>query len=144
MSGDPPASATEYGKDPLAAADTNERETLKLHREVLNVAKRVRRTLLRATRTTLERTVAVDEELVQEHVVVERVPVGRVIDAIPPIRHEGDVTIMPVVAEELVTVRRLVLKEEVHLRRVRTTQRHAETVTLREQQVTVTRTEVTD
>ena len=37
-------------------------------------------------------------------------------------------------------VRRLVLKEEVILRRVSTTEHHVETVTLREQQVVVSRT----
>ena len=47
---------------------------------------------------------------------------------------------MPVVEEELVMVRRLVLKEEVHLRRVRTTVPHVETVSLRQQTVSVTRT----
>ena len=108
------------------------------------VTKRVRRTLVRAARTTVERPVTIQEELARESVVVEHVPVGRVIEEIPPIRQEGDVTIIPVVEEEVVVVRRLVLKEEVHLRRVRTTERHIETVTLREQKLTVTRTEITD
>lgn len=51
---------------------------------------------------------------------------------------------MPVVEEELVVVRRLVLKEEVHIRRVQTTVSHAETVTLRQQHVSVTRTTLDD
>ena len=37
--------------------------------------------------------------------------------------------------------RRLVLKEEIHLRRVRTTTRHRETVTLRDEQVVIERPE---
>ncbi len=83
-------------------------------------------------------------DLSHEHVVVERVAVGRVVDAVPPVRQEGDVTIMPVVEEELVLVRRLVLKEEVHLRRVRSTTTHSETVAVREQHVAVTRTPLDD
>ncbi len=106
-----------------------------LHAERLSVAKRTRKTLVRAARTTTTVDSLVDEELAREQVVVERVAVGRVVDAVPPVRQEGDVTIMPVVEEELVVVRRLVLKEEVHLRRVRTTARTSETVTLREQNV---------
>lgn len=108
------------------------------------VSKRVRRTLVSASRTTSNRSEAVDVDLKQERVVIERVPVGRVVDAVPPVRQEGDVTIMPVVEEELVVVRRLVLKEEVHIRRVQTAVSHVETVTLRQQHVSVTRTALDD
>ncbi len=84
---------------------------LPLHEERLLVSKRVRKTLVRAARTTTQRTVAVDEDLAIEQVVVTRVPIGRVVEAVPPIREENGVTIVPVVEEELVLVRRLILKE---------------------------------
>ena len=115
-------------------------QTLALHAEKAVVTKRVRRTLVKATRRTVTRDEAVSADLNHEHVLVERVAIGRIVDAVPPVRQEGDVTIMPVVEEELVVVRRLVLKEEVHLRRVRTSVPHVETVTLRQQVVSVTRT----
>ena len=118
--------------------------SLPLHQERLLVTKRVRKTLVRAARTTTQRTVAVDEDLAVEQVVVTRVPVGRVVDTVPPVREENGVTIVPVVEEEMVLVRRLVLKEEVRFERVRSTVRHVETVTLRRQEVTVTRTPVPD
>ena len=51
---------------------------------------------------------------------------------------------MPVVEEELVMVLRLILKEEVHLRRVRTPVPFTETVSLRRQTVSVTRTPLDD
>ncbi|MGI4796354.1 MAG: DUF2382 domain-containing protein [Janthinobacterium lividum] len=108
------------------------------------VSKRVRRTLVRASRTTSSRSEAVEVDLKQEQVVIERVVIGRIVDAVPPVRQEGDVTIMPVVEEELVVVRRLVLKEEVHIRRVQTTVSQVETVTLRQQHVSVTRTALDD
>lgn len=108
------------------------------------VSKQVRRTLVRASRTTSNRSEAVEVDLKQEQVVIERVPIGRIVDAVPPVRQEGDVTILPVVEEELVVVRRLVLKEEVHIRRVQTTVPHLETVTLRQQHVSVTRTALDD
>ncbi len=127
-----------------SAETAQEQEILTLHAETATVQKRARKTLVRARRTTSERTVVVDEDLAQDSVVIERVAIGRVVEAVPPVRQEGDITIIPVVEEELVVVRRLVLREEVHLRRVTSTTRHTETVTLREQTVTVTRTEVTD
>jgi stress response protein YsnF len=117
---------------------------LLLHAEAVNVAKRLRRSLVRAARTTTTRDALVDEELAYEHVIIEHVAIGRIVEEVPPIRQEGDVTILPVVEEEVAVIRRLVLKEEVHLRRVRTTVRHVETVSLREQGVTVTRTPIED
>ncbi|RYY06261.1 MAG: DUF2382 domain-containing protein [Alphaproteobacteria bacterium] len=117
---------------------------MSLATEAVTVSKRVRRTLVRASRTTSTRTQAVTADLNHEHIVVERVSIGRIVDAVPPVRQEGDVTIISVVEEELVVVRRLVLKEEVHFRRVRTTVPHVETVTLRQQTVSVTRTPLAD
>ena len=73
--------------------------------------------------------------------VIERVPVGEFVDAVPAVREEGDVTILPVVEEVVVTTRRLRLVEEVRIRRVHSTDAHVETVTLREQHVVVTRSD---
>ncbi len=57
---------------------------------------------------------------------MEGLAIGRLVDAVPPVREEGDATLIPVV-EEVVVEGRLALKEEIHLRRVRTTQRHQKT-----------------
>ena len=57
------------------------------------------------------------------------------------ISQEGDTTIIPVVEEIVVVERRLVLKEEVRIRRVSTTEQHQETVVLREQEAVITREE---
>ena len=119
-------------------------QTMQLLAEHIAVSKRVRKTRVRIERTTRTRDAVVEEELNHDQVVVERVAIGRVVDAVPDVREEGDVTILPVVEEEIVVQRRLVLKEQVHIRRVRTVQRHAETVTLREQEAAVTRTDLED
>ena len=140
MSGPSPTSVPDAPVEP----DADGPVTMSLAIEDVAVSKRVRRTLVKASRTTSRRDELVELDLLQDQVVVERVAIGRVVDAVPPVRQDGDVTIMPVVEEELVVVRRLVLKEEVHLRRVRTTVPHAETVTLRKQVVSVTRTKLDD
>jgi stress response protein YsnF len=49
---------------------------------------------------------------------IGRVPVGRPVDTMPPVRQEGDTTIVPVVEEIIVVGRRLILKEEVRIRRL--------------------------
>ncbi|WP_201842627.1 YsnF/AvaK domain-containing protein [Microvirga zambiensis] len=53
----------------------------------------------------------------RENVEVTRVPIDRVVETAPGIRTDGDVTIVPVLEEVLVVEKRLVLKEELHIRR---------------------------
>ncbi len=81
----------------------------------------------------------VHESLVTEHVDAERVPIGRVIQAPIGIRHEGDVTIVPVIKERLVIRKELVLVEEIRLTRRREVREAQEQVTLRRERVTVER-----
>ena len=70
---------------------------------------------------------------------VERVPVDRIVDAAPAVRQDGDVTIIPVMEEVLVVEKRLVLKEELHVRRRRTQESVEVPVTLRRERVEVER-----
>lgn len=78
-------------------------------------------------------------ELTHDEVVIERVPVNRPIEGVPAVRDEGDVTIVPIVAEVAVIEKRLMLIEEIHLRRVRTTEEISQPVTLAAQQAEITR-----
>jgi uncharacterized protein (TIGR02271 family) len=94
---------------------------------------------VRVARVTHTRDHLVDELLARTDVEIERVPIGRVVDAIPPIKEDADLTIVPVVEETVVVERRLVLKEELHIRRIHTTERYQETVKLRHQTAQVTR-----
>lgn len=94
---------------------------------------------LRVRTVTREREETVEVPLTREHIEVERVPIGREIEAMPESRQEGDTTIVPVVEEVVVTRRKLVLKEEVRLRLVRTTEQHRESVTLRRQEAVIER-----
>ncbi len=114
-----------------------------LHQEEVVVSRLKReQAVVRVATQTRSREQQVDAELAHERVEIERVPFGHVVDAVPPVREEGDVTVMPVVEEILVVERKLVLKEEVRIRRIRSTERYHETVTLREQEAVVTRTPI--
>ena len=81
----------------------------------------------------------IDEKLTHVRVEIERFPIDQTVEAMPPIRQEGDITIIPVVEEIVVVERRLVLKEEVRVRRVSTKEQHQETLVLRQQEAVVTR-----
>ncbi len=118
-----------------------EKLVLELHAEDFAVTKRQVVRTVRVRRETHSRDTVVEETLNRTGFVIERVPVGAFVDAVPAVREEGDVTILPVIEEVLVTTRRLRLVEEVRIRRVHSTDAHVETVTLREQHVVVTRSD---
>ena len=116
-----------------------------LHAEELVVRKEARDTSrVRITTLTKQHEELVDELLAREQVEVERIAVGKPITAIPAVRQEGDTVVVPIVEEVLVVERRLVLKEEVFIRRIRTTQRHQERVTLRTQEAVISRLPLTE
>jgi uncharacterized protein (TIGR02271 family) len=116
--------------------------TLRLLAEELAVAKEeVETGHVRISVRTHEREALVDENLACERVEIETVPMGLRIAAVPQVRQEGDTTIVPIVEEILVVERRLMLKEEIRIKRVRTIERHQEKVMLRHQQAVVTRQE---
>ena len=114
--------------------------TLQLLAEELSVAKETRETgRVRISTHTHEREALIDEDLARERVEIETIPIGRRVDAIPEVRQEGDITIIPVVEERLFVERQVVLKEEIRVRRVSTTERHQEKVALRHQEAVITR-----
>ncbi len=115
--------------------------TVPLYAEALVIARHKTHRTVRVATVTHEHEEFVDEALTHERIEIECVPIGRTVDAVPPIREEGDITIFPVVEEVVVVERRLVLKEEIRIRRLRSTERHQEVVTLRTQDAVITRTE---
>jgi stress response protein YsnF len=114
---------------------------LPLHVEEVSIDRRKVERSLRVHVQTVSHDHLIDEAVAHEAVEIERVAIGRPINAIPPVREEGDMTVVSVVEEVLVIERRLILKEEIRLRRVRTTERHRETVILREQNAVIERAE---
>ena len=118
---------------------------IQLHAEDLTVSKStVAGDMVQVRTVTREHETFVDEALNHERVQIERRPIGRQVDAIPPVRQEGDTTILSVVEETLVIARRLILKEEVHIRRLHVSERHHEAVVLRKQEAVITRIEPHD
>jgi uncharacterized protein (TIGR02271 family) len=95
------------------------------------------RVLIHKHVTSTESTV--DEPLLRDNYDVQHVPVNRIIDSPPEIRHEGDTTIIPVLEEVLVVEKRLILREELHIVRRREEHRDPQKVTLRKENVEVER-----
>jgi uncharacterized protein (TIGR02271 family) len=77
----------------------------------------------------------------RQQVDIERVPFDVVVDVAPEVRIEGDVTIVPVLEERLIVEKRLVLVEEIRIRKITTSETEQVGAVLRKQRVTVERTE---
>lgn len=108
--------------------------------EQLQVTTRRRETgSVEIRKTVHERTEVVDHPLYAEEVVIERVPVNRMVDGPLAVRQEGEITIVPVLEEVLVVEKRLMLREEVHIRTVRKEVHDPQEVVLREERVEVVR-----
>jgi len=115
-------------------------ETLALAEETLSVStRRVETGRVHIGVRTESEVVQANASLLDHRVEVERVPVGREVAEVPEVREEGDVTIYPVLEEILVVEKRLVLKEEVRVRRITSRSEVSQPVTLRRQRADIER-----
>jgi uncharacterized protein (TIGR02271 family) len=115
-------------------------EVIPLVEEQVSIAKHKVATGRVRIRTVVdERETWVREELAREEATVERVPIDREVTEAPEMRQEGDVLIVPVVEEVLVVEKRLVLKEELHIRKQRQVEQIEQPVTLRSTRAVVER-----
>ena len=108
--------------------------------EEISVSKRERVTgRVKVDTRTEQRTEQIDIELSQQDIEIERVAIDRQIESAPAIRHEGDVTIIPVLEERAVVERQLFLVEEIRIRRVTRIGRHQEEIVLRSERADIRR-----
>jgi uncharacterized protein (TIGR02271 family) len=115
--------------------------TIPVTEEQLEVGRRTVDTgrTLRVRKHVQEEPVQAKVQVARDTVEFERVPVGRVVEQPPPVRQEGDVTVVPVIEERLVTRKELVLVEEVRLTRRREVDEAREDFTLKRERVVVER-----
>jgi uncharacterized protein (TIGR02271 family) len=108
--------------------------------ERLEVSKReVETGRLRLQKRVREEEQTVDEPLLADEIIIERVPVNRLVDRPAAARMEGDTTVIPLFEEQIVLQKRLVLREEVRVTRRRIEHRAAEVVTVRREEVIIDR-----
>src|SRR5688500_8902313 len=77
----------------------------------------VERGVVRISTSVREREEVLAEALQHHEVDIERVYIDKVVDAMPSIRQEGNITVIPVVEERAIVVKQLVLVEELHVHR---------------------------
>jgi uncharacterized protein (TIGR02271 family) len=125
---------------PVSQDTSSEVEVIALAEEEVRLDKRMVTTGKVRVRTIVD----VETELAKatldgETVEVTRVPINRIVDQAPGIRVEDNVTIIPVLEEILIVEKRLVLKEDVHIRKLATTEDVEIPVELRKQHAVIER-----
>ena len=113
---------------------------LPLHDESVSVSK-VKRTTgrVRVSTETVQRVETLRHVLEGEEIEIERVPKDEIVTAAPVVRQEGDVTVIPVLEEVLFVEKRLVLREEVRIRRKAVAAPVEESVALRSERLSIER-----
>lgn len=117
-------------------------QVIPLIQEHLTLGRRLVETgRVRVHLATTTQDAQVSKPVTQERVEIERRAIGREVAEAPGIREEEDgaVLVVPVLEEILVTQRRIILKEEIRIRRVATTGTIQKTVALHSQTATVER-----
>jgi stress response protein YsnF len=123
-----------YGSPP----DTSPEKVIPVMEEQVHVEKRTRDTgITRIRKKINERTEIVDEPLTREEVQIDRVSINRFVDKPIPVRQEDGVLVVSLIEEVLVTEKRLLLKEELHIRKRVRTIRKPQKVTLRSEEAIV-------
>jgi hypothetical protein len=133
----PPAAMPEPAMPRESEAVAAEPQTITVIAEVVQGERLNTGGVVRVRKQLRETQAEVDPELHEERVTVERVAVGRTLDAPVDVRQEGDVMIVPVIEERL--EKRLVLIEELHIRRERRVRHEPRQVSLRREEVLVER-----
>jgi stress response protein YsnF len=97
---------------------------------------------LRVRTVVRESEEVIDEPLTTDEVEVERVSVGRWVEAPVPVRQEGETTIITLLEEVAVVEKRLRATEEVRITRRRTVRQAPQHVTLRREEAVVERLDI--
>lgn len=91
-----------------------------------------------------EEEVSVDLPFSHEEIEIERVPVNEYAEGTPPpIRYEGEKTIIPVLKEVLVVEKRIMVVEEIHITKRRIENKETQKVILRREEIKVDREDYT-
>ena len=117
-----------------------EEQVLPLVEETLTTQRRTVETGTVRVRTVLQQREELARAEIYRHAVsIEHVPINREIDEVPEPWEDGDVLVIPVIEEVLVVEKRLMLREEVRVRRERRADLVEQPVTLRSMEAVVER-----
>jgi uncharacterized protein (TIGR02271 family) len=116
----------------------SERQILEVVEETAHVTKRViDRGSVKISKIVTEHVEVIPAPTIHEEIDIEHVAREVWLDRPAKVRTEGDTVIIPVMEEVIVTEKRLLLREEIYVRRRKVTVPGEEEITLRKETVTV-------
>ena len=86
-----------------------------------------------------EETETVTVPVTSEEATIEKIPVNKIIEKAPQVRYEGDTMIIPVVKEVIVVEKKLMLVEEVHVKKHIIEKQDKRTIPLRKEEIIIER-----
>ncbi len=96
---------------------------------------------VRIHKTVSEHPHNIDEMLLRDALDVQRIAVDQIVSLseAPVTRQEGDTLIVPILEEVLVIEKKVRIKEEIHITRSHSHERHVDTVLLKQEDVSIER-----
>lgn len=119
------------------AEDKARTSTVPLFEETMRVNKAVREDKVLVRTSVRERVEYANLERRAEEAAIERIAINRVVPVAPSVREEGDTIIVPVVEEIMVVEKRLLLKEEIRIRRQEVVEHIRQPVRLRSEEASI-------
>lgn len=115
-------------------------KTIPVIEEQWEVNKRVSTRKVSLKKEIHEEEVPINVPEMHEHINIERKEVNQEVDSAPPaIRYEGDTMIIPVLREEIIVQKRLILVEEIHVTKHHEQKSRPQKVKLRREEIVVER-----
>jgi uncharacterized protein (TIGR02271 family) len=100
---------------------------------------------VRISKNVHEDEVLINVPIVHEEVDVQRIPINQYVDQAPPaVRYEGDKTIVTVLREELVLVKRIKVVEELHIINRKIEEHSTQPINLRREEINIERVQNDD
>jgi uncharacterized protein (TIGR02271 family) len=135
----------EYNRQNFEDKTSQQSAAIPVIEEHVHIEKRVVESgVVRVSKKVHNEQVTVDVPLIHEEHDVERVAINQYVDTAPAVRHEEGTMIIPVLREEVVIQKRLVLVEEIRITKKLVQTTTQEEVTLRKEEVVVDRESLTD
>lgn len=134
-------------KDDINNTTSTPDKTMPLAEEKIAVSKeKIVDRRIQISRKTVSDEEIIEAELTREEAIIHRVTKNEIIqpDNIPTARQEGDIYIIPVIREEVEIIRRQVLVEEIHVKKILTNEHFQESVVLRRQELDISTDEKSD
>lgn len=95
----------------------SEEHVIPLIKEELNISKKLESEKLYFHKEVVTEDVRIPVELLREDITIEHIPKNIEVEEIPRIQISDDLTIIPVFEEVAVVVKKLILVEEIHIRK---------------------------